>query len=85
MITLYVYNNYRLISLLSNISKIIVKLVHKPLTKFLNKNAILHEKQFGFRNNHSTTHALLEITQKIKQACDAGEFACGVFLDLVDL
>ena len=51
----------------------------------MNKNAILSEKQFGLRNNHSTTHALLEITQKIKQACDAGEFACGVFLDLVDL
>ena len=52
------------------------------LTKFLNKYAILYEKQFGFRNNHSTTHALLEITEKIKQACDAGQFACGVFLDL---
>ena len=35
-----------------------------------------------FRNNHSTTHALLEITEKIKQACDTGQFVCGVFLDL---
>ena len=49
---------------------------------FLNKNARLYEKQFGFRNNHSTTHALLEITEKIKQVCDAGQLACGVFLDL---
>ena len=48
----------------------------------MNKNAILFEKQFGLRNNHSTTHALLEITQKIKQACDACQFACGAFLDL---
>ena len=77
-----VCNNYRPISLLSNISKIIEKIVHKQLTKFLNKNPILYEKQFGFRNNHSTTHALLEITEKIKQACDAGQFTCGVFLDL---
>ena len=77
-----VCNNYLPITLLSNISKIIEKLVHKRLTRFLNKNAILYEKQFGFRNNHSTTHALLEITEKIKQACDAGQFACGVFLDL---
>ena len=68
--------------LLSNISKIIEKLVHMRLTKFLNKYVILYEKQFGFRNNHSTTHALLEITEKIEQACDTGHFACGVFLDL---
>ena len=68
--------------LFSNISKIIEKLVHKRPTTFLNKNSILYEKQFGFRNNHSTTHALLEMAEKIKQACDAGQFSCGVFLDL---
>ena len=43
---------------------------------------MLYEEQFGFRNNHSLAHALLEITEKIKQACDAGQFFCGVFLDL---
>ena len=75
-------DNYHPISLFSNISKIFEKIVHKQLTTFLNKNAILYKKQFGFRKNHSTTHALLEITEKIKQACDAGQFACGVFLDL---
>ena len=75
-------NNYHPISLLSNISKIIEKLVHMRLTKFLNKYGILYEKQFRLRNNHSTTHALLEITEKIKQACDTGQFARGVFLDL---
>ena len=75
-------NNYCSISLLSNISKIIEKLVHIRLSKFLNKNAIRHEKQLGFRNSHSTTHALLETTEKNKQACDTGEFACGIFFDL---
>ena len=52
------------------------------LSKFLNKIAILSEKQFVFKNNHSTTHALSEITEKIKQACDTGQTACGVFLNL---
>ena len=28
------------------------------------------------------THAILEITEKIKQACDSGKYACRVFLDL---
>ena len=57
-------NNYRPISLLSNISKIIEKLIHACLTMFLNKRNILYERQFGFRHNHSTTHALLEISEK---------------------
>ena len=49
---------------------------------FLNKNNVLYERQFGFQPNHSTTHALLEITEKIKQDFDSGKYACGVFLDL---
>ena len=49
---------------------------------FFKKSNILYERQFGFRPNHSTTHALLEITEKIKQACDSGKYACGVVLDL---
>ena len=74
-------NNYRLISLLSN-SKITERLIHSCLMTFLNTNEILYERQFGFRHNHSTTHALSAITEKIRQACDSGHFACGVFLDL---
>ena len=49
---------------------------------FLNANEILYERQFGFRHNNSTTHALSAITEKIRQACDLGNFACGVFRDL---
>ena len=49
---------------------------------FLNANDILHERQFGFAHNQSTTHAFSAITEKIRQACDSRSFACGVFLDL---
>ena len=55
-------NNYRPISLLSNISKIIERLIHSRLMMFLNANRILYERQFDFRHNHSTTHALSAIT-----------------------
>ena len=75
-------NNYRPNSLLSNISKFVKKLIHVRLTTFLNANKTFYEKQFGFRHNHSTTHARFKITEKIKQACDSGQYACGVFLDL---
>ena len=75
-------NNYRPISLLSNISKIIEKLIHSSLVVFLNTNKILYERQFGFRHNHYTTHALSAIPEKNKQTCDSENFACGVFLYL---
>ena len=74
-------NNYRPNSLLSNISKIFEKIIHARLSAFLSANNVLYEKQFGFRNQHSTSHALIEITEKIKQVCDSGKFACEVFLN----
>ena len=45
--------NYRSISLLSNISKIMEKMVHDRLYMFLEQNNALYDFQFGFRNNHS--------------------------------
>ena len=38
---------------------------------FLNSNDVLYERQFGFRHNHSTPHALSGITEKSRQACDS--------------
>ena len=74
-------NNYRPISLLPNISKLFEKLIHNRLSKFLEENNCLFSKQFGFRNKHSTTHALIDITETVRKALDNNEFACGVFLD----
>ena len=68
--------------LLSNISKIIEKLVHRQLYGFLEFNNYLYTNQFVFRNLHSTNHALITITEKIRKAIDNGEITCGVFLDL---
>ena len=43
-------NNYRPISLLSNISKIYEKCMHTRLTKSLQVNKLFFSHQFGFRN-----------------------------------
>ena len=75
-------NNYRPISLLPNLSKVFEKIIQIRLSKFLENNKCLFPKQFGFRNEHSTTHALIDITETIRKAIDNNEFACGVFLDL---
>ena len=74
--------NYRPISLLSNINKIIEKLMHKRLYSFLNVNKCIYELQFGFRKNHSTNHALIDLTEDIRGSLDNNMFAVGVFIDL---
>ena len=75
------YNNYRPISLISNIGKLIEKIVHKRLYSFLEKNYLLFEQQYGFRNKLSTNHALTDITNRIQEACDNGQRVCGIYLD----
>ena len=64
-------NNFRPISLLSIFDKIIEKLMHKYLYKFIEEQNILYKNQFGFRKNNSTTFALMEITEKIKESIDS--------------
>ena len=74
-------SNYRPISLLSIFSKVIEKLMHKRLFEFLEYCNILHPLQFGFREKHSTLHALISMTETIKETIDNGMFGCGVFID----
>merc|ERR1712179_118848 len=75
-------SNYRPISVLSQVNKIYEKLLHKRLYKYLTKFEILYEYQFGFREGHSTTQALVEITDRIKRALDNKDLTCGIFIDL---
>ena len=74
--------NYRPISLLSNINKIYEKMMHSRLYNFLNIHNCIYELQFGFRENHSTIHALLSLTENIREVLDNNSFACGIFIDL---
>ena len=78
-------NNYRPVSLTSNLSKLIEKLVHKRHYTFLEKHKFLHEHQYGFQKKHSTNHALIDITEKIRSALAQNIFAFGIFIDLQKL
>ena len=49
---------------------------------FLEKNNLLHGKQFGFRSKHCTTHALISLTETIKNYLDKKEIVSGIFIDL---
>ena len=57
-------------------------MVRDRLYMFLEQNNVFYNYQFGFRNNHSINHALIEITEQIQNACDKNLFTCRVYLDL---
>ena len=76
------YSNYRRISLLSNTEKILEKPMLKRLHTFLDNKNIIYDLQFGFRQQYSTSHALINITENIRKALDDGNMGCGVFVDL---
>ena len=74
-------SNHRPISLLPIFSKITEKVMYERLYKFLEKYKILYASQFGFRANYSITHALVSLTEAIKNTLDSRKYGCGIFLD----
>ena len=49
---------------------------------YIYKNSIVNEKQFGFRTNHSTYMAIIELVDKVVSAVERNESTLGIFLDL---
>ena len=70
------------ISIVPTLSKLIEKLVCKRLNKYLTKNSILTNNQFGFRSGHSTNHAILNINEQILSNIDSNRHTLSIFLDL---
>lgn len=76
------FSNYRPVSVLTIISKILERLVFNRCIKFINDNNILHNRQFGFRPNHSTYMAVIDLINNITNAVENDCYTVGVFLDL---
>lgn len=74
--------NYRPISLLPTLAKILEKIINKRLKGFLEKNNILSSNQHGFRERKSTNDAMLQLTNFIVDKLDKNKKALGLFLDL---
>ena len=74
--------NYRPISILSVISKILERSVFDQLYKFLNDNSLLSKYQSGFRPKNSTLTALLHMCDEWHQNLDCGKMIGVVFLDI---
>ena len=75
-------NNYRPISLLPVISKILEKIIHVRLTQFFHKHKVIFEGQYGFRKQRSTTDAILDLAGNVIDGFNKGMFTIGLFLDM---
>ena len=74
--------NYRPISLLPIVSKIIEKIIHDQTMEYLTDNKILYRYQSGFRKNHSTDTCLSYLTDKILTGFDSGLLTGMILIDL---
>ena len=75
-------SNYRPISVISIVARIMEKLIHNQIYEYLIKSNLLSTSQHGFRPLHSTCTALLDITNRWYQNMDIGQLTGVVFLDL---
>ena len=75
-------DNYRPISLLSSISKILEKVVAINLVNHLEINNLLYNNQYGFLRGRSTLHNITKLTSTISQNLNEKKYVIGVFLDL---
>ena len=78
------FNNYRPISLLPSLSKLLEKIVARQMISFIDKHKILYDLQFGFRKKHNTTHPVLHFLDKIYKGLNQNDpqFTIAIFLDL---
>lgn len=74
--------NYRPISLLSSLSKLVERICAKHLRIQMQENGVLPNEQFGFRETHSTTHSLLNLTSNLSTNLSEKKVSVCVTLDI---
>ena len=75
-------DNYRPISVLPVLSKVMERVVYRQVYEYLCKNHLLSDNQFGFRRGSSTEHAVTYFTDQIRMWMDKGLLTGAVFVDL---
>ena len=75
------FNNYRPVSVLCTISKVVWKITYSRLLNYLDHYKILFSYQFGFRTSHSTYMAFMVLIDKLTRALGDGKFVVVILLD----
>ena len=74
--------NYRPISLLTTMSKVMEKVVYKRVYQFLTDTGQICETQYGFRSNHSCEHAIAQVVGSVLKNMEMNKSTIAVMLDL---
>ena len=74
--------NYRPVSVLSSVSKVFEKIMHNQIYEHFNSLNILYPNQYGFRKNHSTEYAAMELVERIIREMDKNSTPINIFMDL---
>ena len=75
-------DNYRPVSTLPLFGKILEKLIYNRLHSFFTANNTIYENQYGFRKNHSTSHAVNLSVKQIIDQIEKKRHVIGIFIDL---
>ena len=74
-------SNYRPISLLPLLSKLIEKIIHKRIYKYLDDYNLLDHRQGGFRPKHSTAKTCSHFVNDLYTAMNNNKFTIAVYID----
>ena len=74
--------NYRPVSILNVLSKILERAAHSQLSDYLEKRGLLFENQSGFRGGYSTDSCLIGLSDFIKEELGKGNLVGMVLIDL---
>ena len=78
----YLENNYRPISLLMTISKILEKIMYTRVYSFLQYTGQIYDNQYGFRANHSCEHAVGQLVGSVVKGLENRHNMACIMLDL---
>ena len=76
------FTNYRPISILPYLSKLLEKIIHLRVMSFLSESDIMSSCLFGFQKNKSTYMPLILLQENITKALENGNVVCRIYLDL---
>ena len=74
--------NYRPVSILSSVSKVFERTMYNQIYQYFSDNKLFYQSQYGFRQNHSTEFATIELVDRLISEMENNEIPLNIYLDL---